>query len=90
MIFRPLLRTRKKSVTRATNVFMDKEIKSFYEKPLTLNIPSHSVLTERTIRDVDALSTATTSEAKRNSMIRALHKHRKIKKEKMAKPHTMT
>ena len=42
------------------------------------------------IRDVDALSTATTSEAKRNGMIRALHKHQKIKKEKMAKPHTMT
>ena len=65
----------------------DEEVKSFYEKPLTLNITSHSVLTERTIRDIDALSTATTSEEKRDGMIRALHKHRKIKQE-MVKMHT--
>ena len=43
-----------------TRSLADEENKSFYEKPLTLNITSHSVLTERTIRDIDALSTATT------------------------------
>ena len=59
----------------------DEEVKSSYEKPLTLNITSHSVVTERTIRDIDALSTATTSEEKRDGMIRALHKHHKIKQE---------
>ena len=64
----------------------DEEVKPFYEKPLTLNITSHSVQMER-IRDIDALSTATTSEEKRDGMIRALHKHRKIKQE-MVKMHT--
>ena len=59
----------------------DEEVKSFYEKPLTLNITSPSVVMERTICDIDALSTATTSEEKRDGMIRALHKHRKIKRD---------
>lgn len=62
-----------------TLAMSDEELKLFYESPLTLDIPSHSVLTERTIRDVDTLSTVTTSSDKRDGMIRALHKHRENK-----------
>ena len=62
-----------------TLAMSDEELKLFYESPLTLDIPSHSVLMERTIRDVDTLSTVTTSSDKRDRMIRALHKHRENK-----------
>ena len=48
---------------------------------VVLEISSHSVLTERTIRDVDALSTVTTSDLKRDGMIRAMHQYRKAKGE---------
>ena len=59
----------------------EEEIRVFYTTPLVLEISSHSVLTERTIRDVDELSTVTTSDLKRDGMIRAMHQYRKVKAE---------
>ena len=55
----------------------DEELKVYYTTPLHLDISSHSILTERTIRDVDMLSKATTSNSKRDGMIKALHENRK-------------
>ena len=57
----------------------DAELESFISEPLVWSLSSHSVLTERTIRDVDSLSSLTTSEEKRDRMIRVLHKERKEK-----------
>lgn len=57
----------------------DAELESFISEPLVWSLSSHSVLTERTIRDVDSLSSLTTSEEKRDGMIRVLHKERKEK-----------
>ena len=59
----------------------EEEIRVFYTTPLVLEISSHSVLTERTIRDVDELSTVTTSDLKRDGMIRAMLQYRKAKAE---------
>ena len=60
----------------------DDELKSFINNPLTLNISSHSVQTERAIRDVDSLAQACISEKKRDGMIRAQQKCRNEKKQK--------
>ena len=57
----------------------DAELESFISEPLVWSLSSHSVLTEQTIRDVDSLSSLTTSEEKRDGMIRVLHKERKEK-----------
>ena len=62
-----------------TKQMSDEELKLFIMKPLNLDIPSHSVLTERCIRDVDMLSASTTSQEKRDGMIRALQECRKEK-----------
>ena len=42
----------------------DEELKAFSLQPLTLNIPSNTVLTECSIRDMDNLSLAITSQKK--------------------------
>ena len=63
----------------------DEELKAFSLQPLTLNIPSNTVLTECSIRDMDNLSLATTSQEKQDIMIIALHKSckNKIKKKRI-------
>ena len=63
-------------VTSHTN----EELSTYYQNPLKLDISSHSVMTERAIRDVTSLATATTSYTKREGMIKALHQHRQRKK----------
>ena len=60
----------------------DEELKAFSLQPLTLNIPSNTVLTECSIRDMDNLSLAITSQEKQDIMIIALEESckNKIKK----------
>ena len=50
-----------------TKNMSDEELKAFSLQPLTLNIPSNTVLTECSIRDMDNLSLAITSQ-KKNKM----------------------
>ena len=63
----------------------DEELKAFSLQPLTLNIPSNTVLTECSIRDMDNLSLAITSQEKQDIMIIALEEscQNKIKKERI-------
>ena len=58
----------------------DDDLKKFELEPLQLDICSNSVLTERTIRDVDSVSSMSTSSVKRDGMIRAMHENRQKKK----------
>ena len=62
-----------------TKTFTDEEIESYKCNPLQLDLTSHSVITERTIRDITSVAQHSTSEEKKDGMIRALHKHRKTK-----------
>ena len=62
-----------------TRNMSDEELKGFTLQPLTLNIASNTVLTERSIRDMDNLSLATTSQEKQDGMIIALQESRKNK-----------
>ena len=63
-----------------TKQLSDEQLKEFTEAPLSLSITSNSVQTERTIRDVASVSTESTSEEKRDGMIRSILKERKQKK----------
>ena len=58
-----------------TQNLADHELENFVEIPLTLDISSHSISTERMIRDVDQVSTQTTSEEKRDGMLPCLTKN---------------
>ena len=62
-----------------TRNMSDEELKAFSLQTLTLNIPSNTVLTERSIRDMDNLSLAITSQEKQYIMIIALEESYKNK-----------
>ena len=57
----------------------DEEVKMYESKALSLCVPSHSVQTERTIRDVDRVSGKSTSEETRDGMVRSILADRKEK-----------
>ena len=59
-----------------TQELEDNVIKSYIENPLVLDVSSNSVLTERTIRDIDQVATQSTSPETRGGMIRAMKKDR--------------
>ena len=48
----------------------------YIENPLVLDVSSNSVLTERTIRDIDQVATQSTSPETRDGMIQAMKKDR--------------
>ena len=62
-----------------TKDMRDDEIRAFISEPLCLNVPSHSVLTERLIRDVDRIVSQSTSGEMRDGMMRSLLEERKQK-----------
>ena len=62
-----------------TKDMSDEEVRGFIAKPLCLNVPSHSVLTERLIRDVDRVASQSTSGEIRDGMVRSLLEDRRQK-----------
>ena len=55
------------------------EVRNFVTKPLDLAIVSHSVQTERTIRDVDRVASKSTSSEIQDGMVRSAMTDRKSK-----------
>ena len=64
-----------------TKSMSDEEVKAFSDQPLELGVKSHSVLTERTIRDVDSVATKSTSEEVREGIVHSRLLDRKWKPE---------
>ena len=62
-----------------TQKMTDSELKDFIASPLDLAIVSHSVQTERTIRDVNSVAAKSTSSQVRDGMIRSITADRRSK-----------
>ena len=62
-----------------TMFLSDSQIKSFLEKPLELNVPSHSTQTERMIRDADGVATKSISSEIREGIVYSRMSDRKKK-----------
>ena len=62
-----------------TKILDDSQISAFVQESLQLHVPSHSVQTERMIRDIDKVASKSTSEEKRDGMVQFLLADRKAK-----------
>ena len=62
-----------------TSDLTDGEICSFKDSPLSLEICSNSVATERMIRDVDKVASMSTNDGVREGMVRGILADRKAK-----------